>query len=225
VHTFKILQSLGGREGSVRIDALYPLVFEGDEIGFLIGRKELMTWPEGIKNFALHVTPHFRDELSPPSLAEICSTRLRLDSTVIGVSSEALGAASPFFCALLYGNFNEKNQQIVDIKEVCRPFLQCFLNRRWTVNTVSTAISYFQLADRLMMLNACRRLFDYIMLQPQHILQQYLSELVQFAARVSNNKGIVVSIIRLLPTTLQCHDMLLEIMFSLSPATLKAAYA
>ncbi|GMT14947.1 hypothetical protein PFISCL1PPCAC_6244, partial [Pristionchus fissidentatus] len=223
IHDFKIPQSLGGRNGSVRIDALHPFVFEEGEAVRMHTGCQKTTCGEGLKNFALSVTPHFRNQLAPPTLSKICSTRLQFESSVMGVSSEALGVASPIFCARLYGN--EKDQQIIKMKQVCRPFLHRFLSRNWNMNTVSTAISYLHFADRLMMLHTGRRLFQYIMRQPQHNLQpQSLHELIQFASKLTDNLDIVIWIIRQVPY-LKCHEMLGSIMFSLSPATHKAVYA
>ncbi|GMT34202.1 hypothetical protein PFISCL1PPCAC_25499, partial [Pristionchus fissidentatus] len=219
--------SPNGRESSIRIDSLLPLVFDPvDDI--VIVPKKMLSWsdfPMRTSVYHLDVVTQFSNILCEPFLTPIHSASLVVDEDTVVVSRELLALHSPFFLSLFYSEFMEKNKNVYEIKEVMvddfRWFIDCLHGNDWNFPSIDRALSTLAFADRFGVMHIHDRVLPY--LKQWTVPVEMLQDTLILAGRFSDNHELLDWILSQFPS----HSLLLEVIEncvgSLPDATMRAA--
>ncbi|GMT34203.1 hypothetical protein PFISCL1PPCAC_25500, partial [Pristionchus fissidentatus] len=132
----------GGRQGSIRIDSFFPLIF-GDEDDIELLSNKILSWVGYLwpcPAYRMEVLAEFGGDLQAPRLDPIYSASSMVDGDTVVASREFLSLRSPFFLTLFYGDFVEKNKNVYEIKEVSVDDFRFFMTQH--ANMPTTGISH-----------------------------------------------------------------------------------
>ncbi|GMT03299.1 hypothetical protein PENTCL1PPCAC_25473 [Pristionchus entomophagus] len=193
----------GGRCESIRVDAIYPLIFGINELFDLVPEMMLSWLGEKGGNVKTYQMTVQLSDLKPCPIsssthdtARVYTAMLIVDSAAIPVSKELLAVRSPFFETIFYREFHEKRKGVYEIKEVdlvnFRRFIEYLHERDRAIKQISSvemAISALSYADRFGFTDIHEQAFAFLM--DQTLPKEALKEMFTVCSRFSESDFMI----------------------------------
>ncbi|GMT34221.1 hypothetical protein PFISCL1PPCAC_25518, partial [Pristionchus fissidentatus] len=181
-------------EYKIRIDSLFPLVFQHGETIRCLEAEVFANWEcrEALSKFSLKLDLHGEIGIDNTQITPVNSKCLKIGSQYLNVSGELLAIHSDFFSTIFYGPYLEKDQQVntitgVDEEKFVR-FLKSIHRKKFVFDSVECTLDALEFSDRFLMRKIDAKVIPY--LKEMQIPENLLGYALKAADKVSNKPGL-----------------------------------
>ncbi|KAF8365345.1 hypothetical protein PRIPAC_83174 [Pristionchus pacificus] len=184
ITTMRVPSRIRGNSQRIRIDALFPLIFQnGEEIRII----------------------------TTPTLSDIYSGKIQVETTIVSVSKEILSISSECFTQTFYGNFKENEKEIKLIKselpeEDFVRFMIMMHKRKFKLESVEMGIIALWFANYYQMTEVISKAVSFLL--NKDLPEDLLSRGLELADRVSYNTAILEWVLKNIPDTKKFFQVL-----------------
>lgn len=216
--------STGAFVQRIRIDSFLPLIFQsGDILKYLEleDLHDLVNFKDKPHNFSLIITVHLGGEIRPPEISIIYSEQILVKSLLVLVSRELLAIYSDYFTSFFYGNYQEKENEIKAINEVCEDhfvrFMTLLHKRKLEMSSVKLGLIALGFADYFRMKGVVAKTLPFLL--GNDLPVDLLNDALELSDKLPNNAEMIDWVLKKIPNHEKFFQVLHDSLPIISPQT------